>query len=396
MAYPYQLPTLYLRGSLANETLKKLKPEQREIVSALTEKIVKHPEMVKHRVKFYKTLKHTIGGDYKDIENADADYTVGVWQGVAMLLYHKSYKFKCSLCGASEYTTSNEHKKPIQSIRQKNNKCPACKKTAENGESPIIAEAGDEKYPDPYAILDDEDQISKFFGHLLSNLSRQQLRENVVKTTTRTYTMTDFANKIVILNIKKILQKHKISFQESPTRNIHGIYFDVNALSAGCIGHLLQTKRLAVENNVKYETKFNGIEISQTDNTNMLTNVITEKVSISVLSPSQAAPTENNAQDNLNSFDYESSDLDHTLVAELQDTINQVRDLVPHKHCIDVYEIFTQKGEVYEEYREKYGEKYVKKNVEKFLGITPYDHDLRWKQLTAQIHNVQRTILCDD
>ncbi len=204
-----QLPEIFLRGSLVNETIKNLTPVQRQQVDDATNDIVANPRLAGHVQEFKFQLGATIACDYRDESIANQEFQIAVWRGVAYILYHCDYEFKCNHCGSTSYrtelgkTAKFDRRYPI---------CPVCRhcmikepgdsglevgtcishdhyedlilnlsaaqKAVPNIVSCVSAIRGQPKCPNPHDILNDNDQIYKFFGTWVWNHFRQILLEN--------------------------------------------------------------------------------------------------------------------------------------------------------------------------------------------------------------------------
>ena len=207
-----QLPEVYLRGSLANETMKNLTEKQRQRVDILTTHLSDHQCLAGHRTEFTFQLGRTIACDYNDSkELALEEFRIAIWRGVVHLLYHRDYEYECNNCGAGGYISqAGKHIK----FNRRYEICPACnhcaidhvggtklkqgsfvefnefQMTAERlrrgGAKPptlkscIRAIPGKPKIANPDKMLNDPNQIVKFFGTWVWNYFRQILLENKI------------------------------------------------------------------------------------------------------------------------------------------------------------------------------------------------------------------------
>lgn len=206
-----QLPELYIRGSLANETMRNLTEEERLEADKITRRIVNNPVITCHKIEFIHRLRVTIGGDYFDKEAAYQEFYIAVWRGVVEILFHHKYEFRCIHCNATTYKTKSNTVVPIQ---QRYPICPACnhvmvampgdskydigtcilfseaikisEELISSGLKPIIhttcilSNKIGKKYDCPEAILNDDNQIYQFFGTWIWNYFGQILAENKV------------------------------------------------------------------------------------------------------------------------------------------------------------------------------------------------------------------------
>lgn len=239
-----QLPELYLRGSMANETMANLKKEQQQTVETIIKKAVNSSLLSRHRQLFAAKLAKTVGGDYSTRENgaADQEYHVVIWRAAINLLYHCDYQFKCGHCSAVEYMTSRNSIKKFD-MRYKH--CPAClhvlitnpgdgpfkagqyatlrsvqahldSAACENAPeytTPIISQQLAKKIEDPTAVLSDDEQFVKYFGNFIWNYYYQILRENKIKHhSSDPYVAAGRADTIALEEFTSFLGKNNIRY----------------------------------------------------------------------------------------------------------------------------------------------------------------------------------------
>jgi len=384
MAIIYQVPQFYCRGSLANETMVNLTNEQKEESMELALKIAANPEMIKHKQTFFNNLGKTIKGDYKDWRDqaCKQDYLIAIWRGVCILLYHHKYSFKCEICGATTYISKGQ-KKPLE-IQSKytndSNECPSCKCTKENGESPIIAIKKEKMYDNPWDILTDDEQLCKFFGYILNNTFKQQLRENPIKSTTRNVQMTDYADINIMKDLEKILHRFKIGINKiQNNKESHNIiYFETNTPPSDFVGQILSVRRKAEQNGVLFKIINNGIELQRTPTTKTITTTIEEKINISMVMSSQG-PLD--APDILETINPES---DHSLSITTKELIENIINILPTDHCKSVLGIKMECGADFIEHQLYYGDKKpTAKSICELLNITKTEYDMCMAQIKA-------------
>ena len=254
-----QMPELFLRGSVANQTMKNLLPEQKLEVNRVTEFVINHPSLIPNKSEFIKQLGRTIGGDYReDHKVAELEYQVAIWRGVVYLLYHCSYSYICGNCKSSTYLTQRNKPSPMD---QRYPVCPSCRcvKTTDAGgdvvfmsheafqnsilalpenaampkcESPILPIPGVKKVGNPDLILGDPVQLNKFFSEFIWNYFRQILNENKItyhrKEPKEAYGPAD---SIAVLEIIGLLTKNKVKYQycnvTQPENGAYHIYCQV-------------------------------------------------------------------------------------------------------------------------------------------------------------------------
>jgi len=85
-----QMPELYLRGAIFNETMKNLSQKQMNDVEGKINILLKTPSLTKSREKFCQTLAVTIGADYREDKNAALqEYKIALMKAVIYVMYHK-------------------------------------------------------------------------------------------------------------------------------------------------------------------------------------------------------------------------------------------------------------------------------------------------------------------
>ena len=85
-----QMPELYLRGAIFNETMKNLSDNQIKEVEKKIDILLKTPSLTKSREKFCQTLAVTIGADYREDKNAALqEYKIALMKAIIYVMYHK-------------------------------------------------------------------------------------------------------------------------------------------------------------------------------------------------------------------------------------------------------------------------------------------------------------------
>jgi len=207
-----QLPQLYLRGAIANETMRHMAAEDRDNIDRLTREISTMPLLAGHKHRFVEKLGHTIGGDYhKNPKAAEQEFDIAIWRALVYLLHHRDYSYRCEACDQSEYIT---HKNKPKAFDRRYPVCPHCNnvritnpggstytvgqfvgmeevqrtilKLGSSASPPqhnssIISLKGTKKVYNHEAVLNDPQQLVKYFGEFVWNYFRQTLRENEIK-----------------------------------------------------------------------------------------------------------------------------------------------------------------------------------------------------------------------
>jgi len=362
-----QLPKIFLRGSLAWETMHNLTPEQQDEAAWYTDYVANHPDMQRAKRRYIRDTSNTIGGDYRDPDAAIQDYEIIIWRGVVMLFYHKKYEFECVKCKSRTYKNKAG---TISEIRRRTKHCPNCQCTSDTGKSPIRALIVGERHPDPKSVIDDPVQMSRWFSQQLNNATRQQLRENPIMTTTRTNIVTDYADTQILRSVQSLLNSAKVSNQlvktDQGSSTNYTIFFDTLAVPAKVIGQLSILRQEALEHGVILHLDTTGIKIQRGLNCVNVTKMVTEKVNVIVLTPSQVktdVPSPIEVPDK--------SEQDHVNSIISNDFMNQVAERLPSEHCRAARDILTQDGEWYHKYVDRFGDtKWTWKNIELLLGLS--------------------------
>jgi hypothetical protein len=237
-----QLSEVFLRGSLANVTMKNLTMEEQMRIEELMVIVGEHEVLAGHRQEFIYQLGSTIAADYHDnINAAQEEFRIAVWRGLVHLLYHTDYSFECSLCDSTSFLSQSNR---ITPFNRQFDFCPVCncclisdpcdsifnindsltqeeylhlvdRLEREHKRPPIIkscirAISGASKVEDPERILNDPDQLKKYFGSFIWNYFRQILLENpITKHKKKTIGLFGPADKIAADAINLLLSDIK-------------------------------------------------------------------------------------------------------------------------------------------------------------------------------------------
>ena len=235
-----QLPQVFLRGSLTSITIRRLNAEQRARVAQVADWVAKHPNMAGHQHEFAYRLRTTIGCDYADENVALQEYYIAIWRASVYLLFHKEYRFRCSLCGAQSYESSGRN----VSFDRCYHYCPVCNRCTvcnpgdsqlpvgtpltisglqelteslvQKGLRPPVTTSsvlplpGKPKICNPGKILQDPEQVTKFFGSFVWNYFRQVLNENRPKRTKKRFKISTTADQALILSLQEAFTHAKL------------------------------------------------------------------------------------------------------------------------------------------------------------------------------------------
>ena len=373
MSIVSQLPQMYLRGSLASETMTHLEKEDQDTATSLMEYVADHPQIQKHKKKYIRELNNTIGADYKDPEAAEQEFYVIIWRGVVLLFFHKKYEFICRKCNSSTYKNKSGTVSEIRSRKQKDsspcpNACPNCDQTEENGDSPIDVKILGDAHSNPQSVIDDETQMSRWFSQQLKMATSQQLRENAIITTSRTNTVTDYADTQISRALVSMLKSAKISHQLVETTQgseiTHTVYFDVLGVSSQTIGQISILRKDALEFDVNLIVTGTGIEIKRGRDCKSVTRNVTDKINVTMLVDSQKKPDAPSPVEVGDGIDQQDD-------IETSDWLDAVYDRLPTENSKAVYQMSKEQGPWWQKYIDRFGEpKRVWRNVEIMLGLS--------------------------
>lgn len=225
-------------------------------------------------------------------------------------------------------------------------------------------------HDDPDSVINDETQLSRYFSRQLTNAVRQQLRENPIITTTRTQIVTDYADKQIQNAVQAVLDGAKVSSTQVSTDHgattNHCIYFDTLGVPSKIIGQLSAIRRDASDNGVIVEMNNNGICISRGLDCKTLTRTVTEKVNVTMLTPSQGNP------DAPNPIEVPPEhEMDHVNAVASSDFMTAVDERLPNERCRALVQIARQDGPWFRQYVDRFDtDKFRFKNVELLLGLS--------------------------
>ena len=407
-----QLSQLYLRGSIATVTMTGLTEEQRQKVDEVVKMVDNHPSMASHRAQFIKELGVTIGGDYNDDRNtAYQQYLIAIWRGAVRLLYHSDLDFECTSCNSRTWATKRQKVKPLD---RKQIPCPCCQKVkvvdgggtdiaagavvhfdAYKGslsllpdgakipriESTIIAIPTKKKHTNAEEILNDPDQLRKFFGEFVWNYFRQEIAENSREThRCLPKRVTGRADEVVTEEIISLCTKMGVDcYYCSRTQPENG-RFTINLVGLETppefTAELVPILNKAQQSQVEYVITGKTIEVLVNHDAPTIEAYVVKPEFVSVLANSSGSDDEEGAIGH--SVEQISSrsvlgvtmdSEDHVEVVDARDSLTMVREGLPVGPCLDIFDILTQQGEIAERYGEKYPEPKIN-HIATFLGLT--------------------------
>lgn len=439
MATVRQMAELYLRGSLANVTMKNLTPEQVIFAEELTCNIAKHPEMRKHK-KIKKVLADTIRADYKsDPESADQEFKIAIWRGVVNLFFHKHYKFQCTACGATHRNIKTTGQ--MKPLDQAHTPCPVCNqikiknpgetsfttgqiinfddfqdsyKTFQRGiptfDSTIEAIPGGGyneetlnkllaekkitqkvyerrlqqfRYDDPESIIQDENQMTKFFGEFVWGYFKQQIRENKRPESQKKPTqIIGNADEIITQEIISSATKLKIPIIFCPKTQPENGWWHI-----GVIGlqtppeftyELIPIILRASEARIKILIEPTEIKIEHAKNSKQLKALVKRPEHIMVIDNNQSIDEKEIGQFSIDQISFKTIGgskmelIDDTEKIDRIDVMEAIKNSLPDGDCQKIFEILKQDGDYYEGFREtfQYDTEPKQAHIAKFLNIT--------------------------
>lgn len=222
-----QLAKLFLRGSLMNETTKRLSKDQMLQVESLAKSVFNDPALATQKMEFCMALHRTIGNEYKDVEVGKQDAMIALWKAALLVLFHESRQ--CKNC-----------KKHVVTTNQAITKC-AC-----GGELLI-------KWSPKPEIATDPIKRKKFFQAVMFNYLKQILRENKPPVISEEHTEEGPAPDVAVGVITSRLDKAKISSEVEDVDDNHQI---IHAETG-----LIPLKMLKQIHDVKEDLEEHGVQI---------------------------------------------------------------------------------------------------------------------------------------
>lgn len=416
-----------IRGSLANQTMKNLSDEEKEIVEKITNQLYDNPLFIADKMEFIKQLRVTIGGEYKEASHAENEFRIALWRAVVHLMYHSDYSFKCKLCEKNQYISAQNTKMKFD---RQYIYCPNCNKAyikntndaveiikdtfyiiKQNDkddikvelsdlknyiESPIESTIKDKKVKNHQEILDDDIQCKKWFSSWVWNFFRQLLNENKIqKHNQNKVELSHPANIMAALTITNQLKLNKIRY-----------YIDENSIYSKkdieIFCNLLRTDRKFTaflisiihqydSNNIKFILTEHSIKITPKDKNNEIP-IISDSISTSdpVIMLSFSTPSSTNDNDgwqdivehNAVNNNIQSS---HNYVEE--EKLNIIKNELTSTFARKIFDIIVQHGETWKEFSKAYQTKNIpaKSHMAKFLGISTKKVEYYKAQIKAAI-----------
>jgi ribosomal protein L33 len=403
-----QLPVLPLRGSIANITMANLTQEQQQHMASIFAKVRDSSVLQSNKIQAMKSLGVTIKSDYVDKQAAEQEFNIAIWRGIVNILYHRDYTFQCSHCESSTYLTQRGKPKAIDRLQVP---CPNCKmaKVKDSGcsdyvvgqvinhaeaqerfkyvasntptfQSTIEYVAGDRKYPDPYKILNDEDQLKKFFSEFIWNYFRQQIKENKRVSNKSSVQLTGPADHMVLELIIDLCKRSSVEHfcDKVPMNGTYKITASILQTSPEFTVELAAIILYANQHDVQVLVEKSQIIIITNYSAPTITVSVTKSEHINVLEDQETQEDGEATGFSVSQVDhrtiggYRMDQEDHISVIDLKDASEKTRRSLPDNECRKIFDIYMQTGIEYDAYCNLFADDRVPKikNLAKMLNIT--------------------------
>ncbi len=414
-----QMAGIYLRGALANVTMRQLTPTQQTHINTLLNQIREHPEIQKHRAKFMKKLGVTIAADYSDDRAAaDAEYNIAIWRALADLFYHYNYTYKCQACNSTTYLTKRGRPKIIDRVTEVCPNCgrveiedPGCATTLVKGQlltaqefqdsyrdlpdgyqaptscSTIIPIKGAKKYDNPDEIIADDRQLRKFLGEYIWNYFRQQIKENKRKERKEVHFLTGNTDYLLVQEFLSLCTamdiKHSYCAKTEPRNGRYTIglfgretspefttefarFYHKAALYGVPVVVTPQTVEILVQPDaIPLPTQYRTIRSHKNGRSVKVVvayqALVIKPEHVSVMDSLARVSDEQESDSALSQIPYRTvgasrmDQEDHVGAVASAEAMDTIREALPDGHCRDVFDICSQQGDVYGRFSDTYG-----------------------------------------
>lgn len=408
-----QLPQLHMRGSIANITMKGLTEDQKAEVEKVFNFIIGQSELTGHIASMAMAQANTIGGDYQsDKEVAKHEAHIAVWKGVVELLFHRSYSFKCANCGATEYRTCQGKVKAFERVYPR---CYACGsvRITESGdtdfapgayikldelqvflkefkgahpkhESPIYYIPGKKKWDkDPQQLLGNPDELRKFFSQFIWGYFAQQINENKRKevgTGVQKYVgmADDVIREEILSEMRQAKIKHTYSPEINPENGWYRISYYCLQTSPEFTAAMLHIVDKARDMGVTVELPHNEIRVQYVGATDLYETVIVKPEHVKVNENGVSMDGDEDTSFTINQVSYHTiggqrvETDDPIQSVEYSDALDVVRKSLTEGNCKKVFDIYSNRGQVYSDFVGIYGTGDPKiSHIAQFLKVKP-------------------------
>lgn len=437
-----QLPTLFLRGAIATQTMNNLTEEDCRRINSIVKEIEKDQALAADKHEFMRQLGATIKSDYRsDSSTAEQEFRIAIWRATVHLIYHRDYSYSCSICGATEYRTCTDKMKPID---RQSKVCPNCSQTyfgpnqtlarlksdddhywlvaADDPElpysdkfklrieaeklltSPIIAIQGSKKVDNPDEILADPVQRGKWYTVWIWNYFRQILNENIIRTHNKHQVQISgpadlIAFQAILSELRRYKYKH--NYDESAIHGSGAKDVTVNLLatepeiSTNFLGPLIR----------EYKGHNVAITVCQDDNTisvrpsgsvAIIDAVIETEDPVMMLSFAGPTNDEEEGRGWGDIMDYNSGcriydgEIERVVA---DDAMSTVRSALKDSRAKQIFDILSQTGENWNRFSEQWGPQQPKKaHIARHLNVSVKQVDAYRQLLMTQciVHSLKK------
>ena len=418
-----QLSEVFLRGSLANVTMKNLTPAERERIEELLVKVGDHEVLAGHKQEFIFQLGSTIAADYHDNVNAaQEEFRIAVWRGLVHLLYHTDYSFECSLCHSTSFVSQSNRITPFNRCFDF---CPACncclvadvrdsifavndlltqdeylfvvdrlereRKRPPLIKSSIIALRGAAKVEDPERILNDPEQLRKFFGSFIWNYFRQILLENpITKHQKQTIGLFGPADKTAADAINLLLSdmkafhiyhgypEHNGSIDAHycimcdpmllPPTEFYPRFWEIRERLVSLGGEVTINSNAIAVRDMQGQCPYTEFSASVNSEVQIVNNVVGRR------------GDDGDPIDVISQLEDQHMPEDSAHTVEMREIVSHVRQCLPDGNCQAVFQLLSGAGPIYQRFVQEYPDTPKinqgiphKNRMARFLGCTPKD-----------------------
>jgi hypothetical protein len=406
--------------------MKNLTKEEQSRIEELMVTIGEHEVLAGHKQEFIYQLGSTIAADYHDNANAaQEEFQIAVWRGIVHLLYHTDYSFECSLCHNTSFLSQSNR---ITQFNRCFDFCPVCngclisdpcesifrendpltqeeylfvvdrlqreRKRPPLIKSCIMATRGAAKVEDPERILNDPEQLKKFFGSFIWNYFRQILLENpITKHQKRIIGLFGPADKTAAdaINLLLIDLKAFHIYHGVPERNatfpidyscyaitcdpmllcpsdFYPRFWEIKERLIALGGEVVITSNYIVVRDMQGQAPYTEFAASVNSEVQIVNNVVGRR------------GDDGNSMDVISQLEDEHMLADSTNAVEVREIISHVKDCLPDGHCQAVFQLLSGSGPIYQDFVKQYPDTPRvnqgiphKNRMAKFLGCTSKD-----------------------
>lgn len=412
MSIVRQMSQLLLRGSLANVTMANLSEEQQKHIEATIERISSHPKMANHRARFMKELGSTIGADYRDDRAAaEEEFQIAIWRGAVDLIYHNKYRFSCRSCKQSSYIGKNGRRKEFD---RQYPVCPSCNcieviktgdttfsvgqfidhnfyqseyadfgdnRTAPECKTPISYQVLNTRFENPDVILNDDEQLVKFFSEYLWNYFRQMLKENSRFEHHKTPKLINGPGyEIILEEILSLCSKMKIEHHYD-NNNAYKSEYSISIAGLRTppefTVEFLDILSKARNNSIPIIVNDNSIVIEKNEDAPFLEAYITKPEHVLMLNGQNSDDDDESQSFTISQVSYKTIGAEqmqqenHTALIDNEDVLSAIRHSLPDGECQKVFDIWSGRGDSFIEFTKEFGDKRACINhIARHMGIT--------------------------